>query len=65
MKKKFIIEGMSCEHCIRAVEKNLSRLNLEAFDVKIGFAEIEFDEAKTSEKEIENSIVAAGYKIKK
>jgi copper chaperone len=63
MKKEFKIEGMSCEHCVMAVEKNLSKLNLNKADVKIGIAEIEFDETKINEKEIEKAIVNAGYKL--
>ena len=63
MKKEFKIEGMSCEHCVMAVEKNLSKLDLNKADVKVGIVEIEFDETKINEKEIEKAIVNAGYKL--
>ena len=63
MKKIFLIDGMGCDHCISSVRKSLSNLNLEKIDVKIGSAEIIFDEEKTDEKEIINAIEQAGYKV--
>ena len=35
---------MSCQHCVMAVQKSLSRLNLKKYDVSIGTAKVEFDE---------------------
>mgnify|MGYP002066014084 CR=1 FL=1 len=52
MKKEIKIEGMSCEHCVMAVIKSLSKLDLRKIDVKIGTASIEFDETKINEKDI-------------
>jgi len=63
MKKIFFIEGMGCDHCVLSIRKSLSKLNLEKIDVKIGSAEIIFDEEKTDEKEIINAIEQAGYKV--
>ncbi len=63
MKKIFFIDGMGCDHCVLSVHKSLSNLNLEKIDVKIGSAEIIFDEEKTDEKEIINAIEQAGYKV--
>lgn len=63
MKKEFKIDGMSCAHCIMAVEKNLSKLDLKKVDVKIGSVEVEFDKSKVNEKEIANAITEAGYKV--
>jgi copper chaperone len=63
MKKEIKIEGMSCEHCVMAVKKNLSKLDLRKIDVKIGTASIEFDETKINEKDIDKAIFEAGYKI--
>ena len=63
MKKEIKIEGMSCEHCVMAVRKNLSKLDLRKIDVKIGTASIEFDETKINEKDIDKAIFEAGYKI--
>jgi copper chaperone len=61
--ESLIIEGMSCNHCVMAVKKELSKLNLKSFDVSIGSAEIEYDENKLSKKEIEDAIIEAGYKL--
>ena len=40
------INGMSCGHCVMAVKKELSKLNLESVEVEIGSAKIKFDETK-------------------
>ena len=63
MKKIFKIEGMSCNHCVMAVQKNLLRLDLIKYDVRIGSAEVEFDELKTNEAKIIRVIEYAGYKV--
>lgn len=63
MKIEFKIEGMNCPHCVKAIEKNLSKLNLKKADVKIGSAEIEFDESIISEKVIASAINEAGYSV--
>jgi copper chaperone len=49
MNKEFKIEGMSCSHCVMAVEKELNRLDIENKKVEIGSAKIEFDPDKVSE----------------
>jgi len=63
MKKTIKIDGMSCNHCVMSVEKNLSKLNLNKVKVEIGSAEVEFDESKVSEKEIIEAIEEAGYHV--
>jgi copper chaperone len=65
MKKTIKIDGMSCNHCVKSVEKNLSKLNLREFKVDIGSAEVEFDESKISENEIIIAIEEAGYQVVK
>jgi copper chaperone len=61
MNKEFKIEGMSCGHCVMAVEKELKKLGIKNKKVKIGSAKIEFDPDKVSEEDIKNSITEAGY----
>ncbi len=63
MKVEYKIEGMSCNHCVMAVKKSLTKLNLKNFEVKIGYAFIEFDETNVSDANIINSIGEAGYRI--
>ena len=57
------IEGMSCNHCVMAVKKELSKVSLESFDVQIGSASVKFDESKVKVEEIEKAIEEAGYSI--
>lgn len=59
------IDGMSCGHCVMAVKKELSKLNLESADVNIGSTQIKFDESKVTISSIENAIETAGYKVRK
>jgi len=63
MKKDYKIEGMSCNHCVMAVQKNLSKLNIKKYEVKIGSANVEFDEIETKEIMIVKAIEDAGYKV--
>ena len=56
------IEGMSCEHCVRAVRGRLERTDgVKVDDVTIGSADIEFDPAATSIDDIEDAIADEGY----
>jgi copper chaperone len=61
MNKEFKIEGMSCGHCVMAVEKELNKLDIENIKVGIGSVIIEFDPDKVSEEDIKNSIRESGY----
>ena len=63
MNKEFKVEGMSCVHCIMAVEKELNKLDIENTMVKIGSVIIEFDPDKVSVEDIKNSITEAGYTV--
>jgi copper chaperone len=63
MKKDFKIEGMSCNHCVMAVQKNLSKLDLKKYEVNVGSAKVEFDEVETKEEIIVKAIEGAGYKV--
>jgi copper chaperone len=61
MNKEFKIEGMSCGHCVMAVEKELNKLEIKSKSVEIGSAKIDFDPDKVSEDDIKNSITEAGF----
>jgi copper ion binding protein len=59
------IEGMSCQHCVKRVEKALTGLEgVKDSTVEVGSAKVTFDETKVQQKEIEEAIIKAGYKIK-
>lgn len=56
------IEGMSCEHCVRAVRGRLEKTDgVKVDDVQIGSAKLEYDPAKTNIDEIEEAIADEGY----
>ncbi|HWJ14188.1 MAG TPA: cation transporter [Gemmatimonadaceae bacterium] len=56
------IEGMSCEHCVRAVRGRLERTDgVKVDDVDIGSATIDYDPAKASIDDIEEAIADEGY----
>ena len=57
------IDGMSCNHCVMAVQKNLSKIKLIKFEVAIGLAKVEFDENEIKEEAIIKAIEEAGYKV--
>jgi copper chaperone CopZ len=56
------IEGMSCDHCVRAVRGRLERTDgVKVDEVKVGSATVEYDPAKTNIEEIEDAIADEGY----
>lgn len=57
------IEGMSCSHCLNAVNRALSALpGVEIDSIAIGRADVRFDEAVTSPAQLEAAIGNAGYR---
>ncbi len=64
MKIVLKIKGMHCESCAKLIESELEDdANKIKIDVKSGKAEIEFDEGRTSEKEIREKIKSRGYRV--
>ncbi len=63
VKKEFKINGMTCHHCVKAVEIELQDLGVNSYEVEIGFAVVEYDENKISEDQIINAISEAGYQV--
>jgi len=61
--KMLNIEGMHCHHCVMAVEAELKELGVESYDVKIGSAEVKYDETKISENDLVKAVDEAGYKV--
>lgn len=59
------IDGMSCMHCVGRVKQAVTAVaGVKSADVQVGSADVDFDEAKTSQADIEAAITKAGYKIK-
>lgn len=57
------IEGMSCNHCVMAVKKELMKLNVEVKNIQIGIAEVSYDENSVSRDTIIQAVDEAGYKV--
>jgi copper chaperone len=56
------IEGMSCEHCVRAVRGRLERTaGVKVDDVQVGRATVEYDPATTTIDDLEEAIADEGY----
>jgi copper chaperone CopZ len=63
MKMQVRVEGMTCQHCVRAVFTALAAVDgIARADVRIGSAEIEHDGSVTVEA-VRSAIAVAGYSI--
>ena len=61
MSKKIIIDGMSCQHCVRNVKGNLEMLDgVEKADVKVGEAIVE---GNISDEKIRDTIEDLGFDV--
>jgi copper chaperone len=56
------IAGMSCQHCVMHVKKELSKIAT-VKDVQIGMAVIELDPAAVSDDLLKRSVSDAGYQV--
>lgn len=64
VQRELVIEGMSCQHCVMAVQQQLARIpSLVIKEVKIGVASVTFDESKTTDGRIAEAIAEAGYSL--
>jgi len=58
------VQGMSCGHCVSAVEGAVRKLGGQAkVDLASGTVTVEFDETKTSLEAIKESIEDQGYDV--
>lgn len=58
---QFKVEGMACQHCVMAVQKELNKLNAKDFKVEIGLVEIDPEKNNLSKEQIKQAIEKAGY----
>lgn len=63
MKNIFLVEGMSCGHCVIAVKKELDKLGNQKIDVEIGKVTQEVNEFSLDGEVIIAAIEEAGYKV--
>ena len=58
------IDGMSCGHCVAAVDKALRKLDgVKVEDVAIGKATVSYDPSKVSEGVIADAVADEGYAV--
>jgi len=57
------IKGMSCQHCVMSVKKEIQKLDIKNLEVKIGEATIEFDESITKMDNIIDAVIEAGFEV--
>lgn len=56
------IEGMTCEHCVRAVKNRLAVTpGVTVEQVEVGSARLQYDPARTTVDDIEEAIADEGY----
>lgn len=58
------IEGMSCEHCVRAVEKALAQPGVANPRVRVGAAELDYDPAQATPESLLAAIADEGFPAK-
>ena len=57
------IEGLSCGHCLNAVSRALTGLSgVEVESLRIGRADLRYDEAAIAPDRIEAAVTEAGYR---
>ena len=62
---KLDIDGMSCGHCLNAVNRALAALpGVEVQSVRIGQADVRFDETVIDAGRLEAAVATAGYRAK-
>ncbi len=63
-KHELKIDGMSCGHCAMHVKKALETIDgLEVETVEIGSARVWYDENASVQKQLQEKIEEAGYKL--
>ncbi|WKA54632.1 copper chaperone CopZ [Planococcus shixiaomingii] len=66
MNETLKVQGMSCSHCVNAVETSVSELQgVSSVKVDLGKGEVavEYDTSKTSLNEIQETIEEQGYEV--
>jgi copper chaperone len=66
MQKVFIVEGMTCQHCIQTVTEKVSKMTgVKKVDVSLEQKEVtvDFDELQTQREAISTQIVEAGFEV--
>ena len=57
------IEGMSCGHCLNAVNQALNAVpGVRIEELRIGRADVRYDETTTAPSDLEAAVTQAGYR---
>ena len=58
------ISGMSCGHCVQAVRRALESVpGVSVDDVKIGTADVTFDESTVTAEQVQQAVEDEGYAV--
>jgi copper chaperone CopZ len=58
------IDGMTCDHCVRAVEEALAGIDsTEVQSVEVGEATVRFDPDRTNRVELAAAVADAGFTV--
>lgn len=58
------VEGMSCSHCVQAVEGTLREIGAKGeVDLESGTVQVEYDNARLSLQQIKDAIEEQGYTV--
>lgn len=63
MKQVFIVDGMSCNHCVMAVKKELNKAGVSNHLVEIGKVVITSEDESINSDKIIKAIESAGYRV--
>jgi len=54
---------MSCNHCVKSLENEISKLPVTRYRVEIGLMEVEYKESKVTREQIVDAVEEAGYEV--
>ncbi|MDH7516713.1 MAG: heavy-metal-associated domain-containing protein [Bacteroidota bacterium] len=65
VEREFHIEGMTCNHCVAALRRELENIvGLAVKDIEIGTVRVEYDPSAVNEERIRAAVNAAGYSVR-
>lgn len=63
-RKQLTLANMTCNHCVMSVRKTLAAIeHVQVEDVRIGAADVEYDEAVVREDALIEALKNAGYPV--
>jgi copper chaperone len=64
MKRDYIVEGMTCEHCALSVREELSEVGgVEQVDVNLASGRVSVTGSGFSDDDLRNAVGEAGYRL--